>query len=76
MLAALIWQSSEIQKILAFDGIFKELFLVVTREGGLESQSVVTDALRCVDTLLLFNRWCHRTSCCNSGMKTRLPMLV
>ncbi|KAH9990188.1 hypothetical protein BJV77DRAFT_963542 [Russula vinacea] len=41
MLAALIWQSSEIQKILAFDGIFEELFLVVTREGGLESQSMV-----------------------------------
>ena len=55
MLAALIRQSSEIQKILAFDGIFEELFLVVTREGGLESQSVVTNALRCVDTLLLFD---------------------
>jgi intracellular protein transport protein USO1 len=55
MLAALIRQSTEIQKILAFDGIFEKLFSVVTREGGLESQSVVTDALRCVDTLLRFN---------------------
>jgi hypothetical protein len=55
MLAALIRQSTEIQKVLAFDGIFEKLFSVVTREGGLEGQSVVTDALRCVDTLLRFN---------------------
>ena len=55
MLAALIRQSTEIQKILAFDGIFEKLFSVVTREGGLEGQSVVTDALKCVDTLLRFN---------------------
>ncbi len=55
MLAALIRQSTEIQKVLAFDGIFEKLFSVVTREGGLEGQSVVTDALKCVDTLLRFN---------------------
>ena len=55
MLSALIRQSTEIQKILAFDGIFEKLFSVVTREGGLEGQSVVTDALKCVDTLLRFN---------------------
>lgn len=55
LLAALIRQSTEIQKILAFDGIFEKLFSVVTREGGLEGQSVVTDALKCVDTLLRFN---------------------
>jgi hypothetical protein len=55
MLTALIRQSTEIQKILAFDGIFEKLFSVVTREGGLEGQSVVTDALKCVDTLLRFN---------------------
>jgi hypothetical protein len=55
MLAALIRQSTEIQKVLVFDGIFEKLFSVVTKEGGLEGQSVVTDALRCVDTLLRFN---------------------
>jgi hypothetical protein len=55
MVAALIPQSTEIQKCLAFDGICEKLFSVVTREGGLEGQSVVTDALRCVDTLLRFN---------------------
>ena len=55
MLAALIRQSTEIQKVLAFDGIFEKLFSVVTREGGLEGQSVVTNALKCVDTLLRFN---------------------
>jgi len=55
MLTALTRQSTEIQKVLAFDGIFEKLFSVVTREGGLEGPSVVTDALRCVDTLLRFN---------------------
>jgi hypothetical protein len=55
MLAALIRQSAEIQKVLAFDGIFEKLFSIVTREGGLEGQPVVTDALKCVDTLLRFN---------------------
>lgn len=55
ILAALIRQSTEIPKVLAFDGIFEKLFAVVTREGGLEGQSVVADALKCVDTLLRFN---------------------
>lgn len=55
ILAALIRQSTEIPKVLAFDGVFEKLFAVVTREGGLEAQSTVADALRCVDTLLRFN---------------------
>ncbi|KAI9441770.1 p115 like vesicle tethering protein [Lactarius indigo] len=55
VLAALIRQSTEIPKVLAFDGVFEKLFAVVTREGGLEGQSVVADALKCVDTLLRFN---------------------
>jgi len=55
ILAALLRQSAEIQKVLAFDGIFEKLFAVVTREGGLEGPSVVADALQCVDTLLRFN---------------------
>ncbi|KAH9956427.1 p115 like vesicle tethering protein [Russula dissimulans] len=71
MLAALIRQSTEIQKILAFDGIFEKLFAVVTREGGLEGQSVVTDALKCVDTLLRFN-----TSNQSYFRETDLPSLL
>ncbi|KAF8504874.1 p115 like vesicle tethering protein [Russula emetica] len=71
MLAALIRQSTEIQKVLAFDGIFEKLFSVVTREGGLEGQSVVTDALRCVDTLLRFN-----TSNQSYFRETDLPSLL
>ncbi|KAH9174436.1 p115 like vesicle tethering protein [Lactarius sanguifluus] len=55
VLAALIRQSTEIPKVLAFDGVFEKLFAVVTREGGLEGQSVVADALKCVHTLLRFN---------------------
>lgn len=55
MLAALIRQSLEIQKILAFDGVFEKLFGIVTREGGLDGGSYVEDALKCVDTLLRFN---------------------
>ena len=55
VLAALIRQSTEIPKVLAFDGVFEKLFAVVIREGGLEGQSVVADALKCVDTLLRFN---------------------
>ena len=51
----MIRQSAEIPKVLAFDGVFEKLFAVVTREGGLEAQSTVADALRCVDTLLRFN---------------------
>ncbi|KAI0264148.1 p115 like vesicle tethering protein [Gloeopeniophorella convolvens] len=71
MLAALIRQSTEIQKALAFDGIFEKLFAIVTREGGLEGQAVVTDALKCVDTLLRFN-----TSNQSYFRETNLPALL
>nr|KAH9976319.1 p115 like vesicle tethering protein [Lactifluus volemus] len=71
MLSTLIRKSSEIQKVLAFDGIFEKLFSVVTREGGLEGQSVVTDALKCVDTLLRFN-----TSNQSYFRETNLPPLL
>ncbi|KAI0302467.1 p115 like vesicle tethering protein [Multifurca ochricompacta] len=63
--------STEIQKIFAFDGIFEKLFSVVTREGGLEGQSVVTNALKCVDTLLRFN-----TSNQSYFRETTLPSLL
>src|SRR5882762_8160325 len=63
MLAALILQSPEIQKILVFEGVFEKLFSIVTREGGLEGGLFVEDVLKCVDTLLRYNASNQVRSC-------------
>jgi hypothetical protein len=55
MLAMLIRKSSEIQKVLAFDGVFEKLFGIVRREGGLDTGQYAGEALHAVDTLLRFN---------------------
>lgn len=55
MVQALISQSPNIQKVLAFDGAFEKLFNIVTQEGGIEGGAVANGALMCVDGLLRFN---------------------
>ena len=55
MLSMLLRKSGEIQKVLAFDGVFEKLFGIVTREGGLDGGEYVEEALKCVDMLLRFN---------------------
>lgn len=55
MVQALISQSAEIQKVLAFEGAFEKLFNTVTQEGGVEGGAVTMEALSCVDGLLRFN---------------------
>ncbi|TFK65559.1 hypothetical protein BDN72DRAFT_801006 [Pluteus cervinus] len=52
---ALVSQSADIQKVLAFEGAFEKLFNIVTHEGGVEGGVVAQGALTCVDTLLRFN---------------------
>ena len=36
MVQSLVYQSPDIQKILAFEGAFEKLFNIVQQEGGLE----------------------------------------
>ncbi|KAJ7672122.1 p115 like vesicle tethering protein [Mycena rosella] len=55
MVQALISQSADIQKVLAFEGAFEKLFNTVTQEGGIEGGLVTMEALSCVDGLLRFN---------------------
>ncbi len=55
MVQALISQSSDIQKVLAFEGAFERLFAIVTQEGGIEGGHVPQEALACIDGLLRFN---------------------
>ncbi|KAJ7722055.1 p115 like vesicle tethering protein [Mycena maculata] len=55
MVQALISQSADIQKVLAFEGAFEKLFNTVTQEGGVEGGVVTQEALSCVDGLLRFN---------------------
>ncbi|KAJ7133695.1 p115 like vesicle tethering protein [Mycena crocata] len=55
MIQALISQSTDIQKVLAFEGAFEKLFNTVTQEGGVEGGAVTMEALACVDGLLRFN---------------------
>ncbi|KAG9221306.1 hypothetical protein CCMSSC00406_0009417 [Pleurotus cornucopiae] len=55
MVQALISQSSDIQKVLAFEGAFERLFAIVTQEGGIEGGHVPQEALTCIDGLLRFN---------------------
>ena len=55
MVQALISQSPDIQKVLAFEGAFEKLFNTVTQEGGVDGGPVAQSALTCVDGLLRFN---------------------
>ncbi|KAJ8495910.1 hypothetical protein ONZ45_g12657 [Pleurotus djamor] len=55
MIKALISQSADIQKVLAFEGAFEKLFAIVTQERGVEGGYVVQEALTCIDGLLRFN---------------------
>lgn len=55
LIQSLIHQSPDIQKILAFEGIFEKLFNIISAEHGLEGGTVVHDVLSVVDTLLRFN---------------------
>jgi len=55
MLQALISHSSEIQKVLTFEGAFEKLFGIITQENGVDGGVVTRGALGCVDLLLRFN---------------------
>jgi len=55
MVQALVSQSPDIQKVLAFEGAFEKLFNTVTQEGGVDGGVVAQGALSCVDALLRFN---------------------
>lgn len=55
MVQALVLQSPDIQKVLAFEGAFEKLFNIVKEEGGVEGGAVAHEALICVDNLLRFN---------------------
>jgi len=55
MLQALISQSPDIQKVLAFEGAFERLFNIVSQEGGVDGGIAAQGALSCVDSLLRFN---------------------
>jgi intracellular protein transport protein USO1 len=52
---ALVSNSPDIQKILAFEGAFEKLFNIVTQEGGIDGGIVAQEALSCVNVLLRFN---------------------
>ncbi|KAF9047483.1 p115 like vesicle tethering protein [Panaeolus papilionaceus] len=52
---ALIAQSPDIQKVLAFEGAFEKLFNIVSQEGGIDGGVVAQGALSCIDGLLRFN---------------------
>ncbi|KAH7883346.1 p115 like vesicle tethering protein [Phlebopus sp. FC_14] len=71
MIQLLIFQSPDIQKVLAFEGAFEKLFNTVTQEGGIEGGVIAYDALRCVDGLLRFN-----TSNQSYFRETSLPALL
>ncbi|KAF5326594.1 hypothetical protein D9611_000259 [Ephemerocybe angulata] len=55
MVQALLSQSSEIQKVLTFEGAFEKLFSIITQGGGVDGGLDTRGALACVDALLRFN---------------------
>ncbi|KAI0076386.1 hypothetical protein K474DRAFT_1623002 [Panus rudis PR-1116 ss-1] len=55
LIQALVHQSPDIQKVLAFEGAFERLFNIIKQEGGLEGGHVVHEVLATVDALLRFN---------------------
>ncbi|SJK98124.1 uncharacterized protein ARMOST_01383 [Armillaria ostoyae] len=50
---ALVSQSPDIQKILAFQGAFEKLFNIIRHEGGVDGGAVAQEALACVDTRVI-----------------------
>ena len=44
MVQSLVYQSPDIQKILAFEGAFEKLFNIVQQEGGLEARDLESTA--------------------------------
>ncbi|KAL0955683.1 hypothetical protein HGRIS_001907 [Hohenbuehelia grisea] len=71
MVQALISQSPDIQKVLAFEGAFEKLFATITQEHGVEGGVVVLEALTCVESLLRFNSSNH-----SYFRETQLPPLL
>ncbi|KIY46130.1 hypothetical protein FISHEDRAFT_47744 [Fistulina hepatica ATCC 64428] len=61
VLQTLIANSPDIQKILAFEGVFEKLFAIVSNEGGIEGGVVAQQVLTCVDMLLQFNTYFRET---------------
>lgn len=55
MIQALISHNPDIQKLLAFEGLFEKLFSIISKGGGVDGGIVVQEALICVDGLLRYN---------------------
>lgn len=55
MIQALVSQSPDIQKVLAFEGAFEKLFNIISHEGGIEGGFVAQEVLTCIDSLLRYN---------------------
>jgi hypothetical protein len=55
LLSDLTQQHPDLQKILAFEGIFESLLHVVQEEGGVDGSVVVQDCLRLLNSLLRGN---------------------
>jgi hypothetical protein len=55
MSRALVSSNADIQKILAFQGIFEILFNIIQQENGIGGGIVVQDCLAVIETLLRFN---------------------
>lgn len=55
VIQALLAQSPDIQKLLAFEGAFEKLFDIIKKEDGIEGGAVVQECLICCDGLLRFN---------------------
>ncbi|KAL5512469.1 hypothetical protein ACEPAG_3122 [Sanghuangporus baumii] len=55
LIQSLTSQSPDIQKLLAFEGVFDKLFGLIQKEGGVDGGPTVRDCLACVDGILRLN---------------------
>lgn len=55
MVQTLVSSNADIQKILAFQGVFELVFGIIQKENGIDGGLVVQDCLGVVDALLRFN---------------------
>ena len=55
VLQALIASHFELQKVLAFGGVFEKLFSIIRAEQGLDGGALVQDCFSCIDGILRFN---------------------
>lgn len=75
MILALVQGNADIQKILAFEGVFERLFKIIVEEQGIEGSVVAQECLVLIDALLRYNV-SNQNYFRELGLPAQLPQLL